>query len=294
MMRKFIQMQCLSLFCLIAWAATLCTGCSDGATISPEGYSFRKPKKMELGKVLNEISGLYYNTDDQTLLGVSDSKSKIFIIDPRKRKLRDFAEKFMAGEQPDYEYVVKIGNMVYVLISNGTIVEVPQGAKDTSSTKVYPFWSDGKNDFETLYYDPTAKSLIMICKSCEHEKGENFRTAYRFDMATKSFDSTEFFTLNSKEVRALLKKDDADFKPSAAAIHPISKRLYILSSASNLMVVADTRGKVIEAYNLNPDDHPQAEGIAFAPDGTMYISNEGKYGKPTLLAYPYHQTGKKK
>lgn len=293
-MLKSIQMQCLCFVFVIGCATTLLAGCGGNSYTSPEGYNLRKPVKMELGKVLNEISGLHYNEEDTTLLAISDNKGKIFVIDPVKKKLRDLSEKFYAGEQPDYEDLVRLGNTVYVLISNGTIVAVPAGAKDTSGTELYPFWSEEKNDFETLYYDPSVKSLVMLCKTCEHEKGEQIRTAYRFDLETKTFDSTEFYTVSSKEVKALLKDDDADFKPSAAAIHPLSKRLYILSSAGNLMVVADTRGKVIEAYNLNPDDHPQAEGIAFAPNGTMYIANEGKYGKPMLLAFPFRPSGMKK
>ena len=91
-----------------------------------------------------------------------------------------------------------------------------------------------------------------------------------------------------------MKNDDAKFEPSAAAIHPISKRLYILSSAGQLLVITDTRGQVLEAYDLNPDVFPQAEGIAFAPNGDMYITNEGKFGPPTLLRFAYLPNGKKK
>ena len=92
----------------------------------------------------------------------------------------------------------------------------------------------------------------------------------------------------------VLKDDKAKFKPSAAAINPITKRLYILSSAGNLLVIADLHGQVIEAYHLNPNKFPQAEGIAFAPNGDMYISNEGKYGgRATFQFFPY-QPGNKK
>jgi hypothetical protein len=60
-----------------------------------------------------------------------------------------------------------------------------------------------------------------------------------------------------------------------------------LSSAGNLLVIADTRGKIIEAYHLNEEQFPQAEGIAFAPNGDMFITNEGKYNAPTLQEFKY-------
>jgi uncharacterized protein YjiK len=84
-----------------------------------------------------------------------------------------------------------------------------------------------------------------------------------------------------------LKDGKVEFKPSAAAIHPIEKNVYILSSAGQLLVVTDRKGKVQSAYRLNPNFYPQAEGIAFAENGDMYISNEAKLGKPTLLRLPY-------
>lgn len=290
MMRKLFQTQCPVQILSFALAISLVgSSCNDNAYSSPKGYDFRKPVKSDLGRDLNEISGMSYNTDDTTILAVSDSKRKIFELDIAMLKLRDYSEKMYT--QSDFEDLVKIDSIIYVLISNGTIISMPLRVHDSSSTNAFPFPFSGKNDFETLYYDQTLNALIMLCKSCEDDKGKQLRSAYRFDLLSKKFDSSAFYTISTKQVKEIMKNDDADFSPSGAAIHPIDKRLYILSSAGNLLVIADTRGKVQEGYNLNPDQYPQAEGITFSPAGTLYISNEGKYGKPTLLMYPY--SGKK-
>jgi uncharacterized protein YjiK len=270
---------------LLVYAVTLQTSCAQKGPGSPEGYDLRTPQKRQLSKVLNEISGLSFNPDSNSLFAISDSKRKVFSINLKTEKLRDYAEKFW--EQSDFEDVVNFGDTTYVLISDGTILCVPGGVKDTSSTIVYPFWSEEENDFETMYYDSAVNGLVILCKTCGHEKGQGTRTAYRFNLSTKDFDTSAFYSISTEDVRASIKKSDVTFKPSAAAIHPIDKRLYILSSAGQLLVITDTRGKVLEVYNLNPDRNPQAEGISFAPNGTMYISNEGKYGKATLHIYHY-------
>jgi len=261
------------------------TGCTEKSHGSPQGYDMRMHQKRELGKVLNEISGLSFNSDSGTLLAISDSKRKIYSINLKTQKLSDYAEKFW--EQADFEDLVKLKDTVYVLISDGTILAVPARAKDSTGTRAYPFWSEDENDFETLYYDASANGLIMMCKSCAVEKGQKMRTAYRFNLQTKQFDSSAFYTISTDSVKAALKNNDVSFKPSAAAIHPIDKRLYILSSAGQIMVITDLKGNVLEAFNLNPDRNPQAEGLSIAPNGTMFISNEGKYGKATLHVYPY-------
>jgi uncharacterized protein YjiK len=278
----------LRVFCF--FIITICitfipTGCTERSHGSPEGYNLRHAKSFQLGKELVEISGIFYNADDTSLLAISDNKEKIYQINLKTKKLKDYTGKF-AGKF-DYEDIVKVKDSSYVLISNGTILAVPKNAKDSSTTVRYRFWSQAKNDFETLYHDPSANALIMICKSCEHEKGEELRTAYKFNLSTRSFDSSEYYTISIDSVKARIKNDDANFKPSAAAIHPIEKRLYILASAGQLLVITDLKGIVLQAYRLHPDRHPQAEGIAFAPDGTMFISNEGKYGKATLQIFAY-------
>jgi len=285
-MNKLFQTQCLPQLLGVCLAACLLlSACAGKDLLGPEGYDMKHPVERELGKVLTEISGLNYNEDSNALLAISDNERNIFEINLRTEKLRDHVVKFY--EKADYEDLVKVGDTIYVMISDGTIVAVAEGAKDTSNIKVYPFWSKDKNDFESLYHDPEAGGLIMLCKECEVDKEANVRTAYRFKLRGNTFDSTAFYTISQDSVKAALKNDDAKFKPSAAAIHPIEKRLYILASAGQLLAITDLKGNVLEAYNLNPDTHPQAEGLAFSPNGTMYISNEGKYGKATLQVFPY-------
>jgi uncharacterized protein YjiK len=291
--KEVIQMKCLLyLSAGLVCTATLLVACGLGDYPSPQGYRLDKPQKSELGKSLNEISGIAYNQADTSLLAISDSKKKVFEISLKKQKLQDFTDNVVPADQ-DLEDLEVVGGQVYLLSSKGLIYKVPAHAKDTTGVSGYELNVQGQNDFETLYYDPSVNGLIMICKSCSFEKGKHTRTAFRFDLDTKTFDSTAFYTISTDDVKKLMKNDNAKFDPSAAAINPLNKRLYILSSAGNLLVVTDTKGKVIEAYNLNPDEHPQAEGIAFAPNGDMYITNEGKYGKPTLQVFRY-QNGKKK
>lgn len=288
-MKQLIQTKCP----IMLWTVLVCTitllGCKQQSYKSPEGYDINKPEKENLGKVLNEISGICFNNDDNTLLAISDSKEKVFQINIHKQKLKDYTDK-VVGPGSDIEDVVKVDSAVYLLSSKGIIYEV--GAKK-DTVRSYTFPSGDQNDFETLYYDPSVKSLVMVCKKCPVDKGKDMRSAFRFDLAKKQFDPSAFFTFSTAEVKKLLKDDNAKFDPSAAAIHPVNKRLYILSSAGNLLVIADTRGKIIEAYELGPDQFPQAEGIAFAANGDMFITNEGKYGAPTLQMFKYHN-GKNK
>lgn len=293
-MEKSIQTKCLPLRLLAyAYAATLLMACNTQSYSSPEGYDLKHPDKMELGKVLNEISGLSWYPQNNALLAISDSKEKVFEINLEKRKLKDYTDR-VVGPQNDLEDLVKMDTAIFLLASRGVIYEVPEKRKnDPSAVTSYTLSNEKDNDFETLYYDPSINSLIMLCKTCARDHESNVHSAFRFDLATRKFDSTVLYTIDDKDVEKIAKDDKVKFRPSAAAIHPINKRLYILASAGNLLVICDTRGQVMETYDLNPDVFPQAEGIAFAPSGEMYISNEGKYGKATLLRFPY-QPGKTK
>lgn len=284
--------------CLLNWvvifACSITLYCCHPKTYhSPDGYDLENPQKFELGNDLTEISGLSFDTDNGNLLCISDSRRSVTAISLKKQKLKDYTGKVVPPES-DLEDIVKTPDALYLLSSKGIIYQVNgSNSKDSNAVTAYRLTANDQ-DFETLYYDSSRNSLIMMCKECDFDKGKHARSAFRFNLQTKKFDSTVYYTISTDEVKKVLKDDNAKFDPSAAAIHPITGQLYILSSAGNLLVIADSHGHVSEAYDLDPAIYPQAEGIAFAPNGSMFISNEGKNGAPTLLIFKYQPNGKTK
>src|SRR5437764_8482659 len=106
MLKNLFQNQYPNLWAtFLVCAVTLFAGCNQQSFSSPEGYDLTKPQLMQLGKVLNEISGITYNNDNNTLLAVSDSKEKIFEINLERRKLKDYTER-VVGSRADIEDLV--------------------------------------------------------------------------------------------------------------------------------------------------------------------------------------------
>jgi hypothetical protein len=255
------------------------------ATLQRNHYDLTKPEGITLGDKLHEISGIAY-ISDHIILGENDEQGKIFSIDPTKPTDTDYPHTRFGGKG-DYEDIAVVNSTAYLLISDGEIVEVPEYTKGGDVPGAIIAQMGGKhNEFETLYYDKNVNSLIMLCKSCHHEK-DVMRTAYRFDLSTKKFSDTAYYTISIGDVSAKVNEAEAKFFPSAAAISPVENKLYILSSIGKLLVVTDKRGKVEEAFKLDPSVFKQPEGIAFAPNGDLFISNEGGDGNATLLKFPY-------
>jgi uncharacterized protein YjiK len=259
------------------------TSDSEKLQYSKAGYNFSSPdEKMELGKHLHEISGMAYIPGKNLILGENDEKGQIFTLDFANKK--DEIGKIKFGGKGDYEDIVYTDTAIYMLIATGGIVRVD--TRDSAfNTKEFTL-NDEKNEFETMYLDAASHSLIMLCKQCDHEKDE-VRNAYRFDLSTNTFDPAPVYIINIGDIRNMLKDEKADFKPSAAGINPVNGKLYIVASVGKLLVIADKKGKIEQVFRLDPQMYNQPEGMTFAPNGDLYISNEGGEGIATILKFVY-------
>jgi hypothetical protein len=269
----------------------LFASCTNKRVIyTPQGYDITKPDVTDLGNKLREISGIFW-VNDTFMLANNDEAGRIFRLNPSDKK--DFTyPNVKFAEKDDYEDIVKVGSSVFILISTGKILEVRGYHNEDSVTYAVVATVPGEdNEFESLYYDSTANSLIMLCKKCNKEK-DKIRTAYRYDLGTRLLADSPYYKISIDLVREKVNDSRQEFQPSAAAINPIQGKLYIVSSIGKLLVIADRNGNVESAFGISPTMFPQPEGMTFSANGDMFISNEAFDDRATLLKFPYNELQK--
>jgi uncharacterized protein YjiK len=267
-------------------AACKASGEKETNNPTPEAYDLNHPQIIKLGDKLNEISGLAYYSKDSSLFAIVDEAGVLYKIILKNEK--PDVQQWHFAKHSDYEDLVLLDSTFYIMKSKGDIVAVQFVTPDSISSQPYNIPLSGKNEFETLYYDSTVKKLVMICKNCEADNKAKVST-WSFDPVKRSYDEGPY-VIDATTIRGLSEvvKKEKRFKPSAAAIHPVTGELYIISSVNKLLVIADRKGKVKETYPLDNDIYKQPEGIAFSPSGDLFISNEAAgEGLPNLLCFKY-------
>lgn len=258
----------------------------DKEFTSPTGYDLMNSERFYVRQSMQEISGIVLAPDEKHILAINDEQGRVFSLDLTADKPY---ESWKFDKSGDYEDLATNGKELIVLKSNGNLYQVSGLYSDSTDAVAYKFKGDGKREFETLYFDFTRNAMVTICKSCAEDKGKGVTTAYSFNMNTMEYDSAPLFQINVADIAKLTNTEIKQFKPSAAAIHPLEKKLFIMAAVNRMMVITDLNGKVLEAHNLKHSIFRQPEGISFAPNGDMYISNEAADEKQAnILKFVYH------
>jgi uncharacterized protein YjiK len=254
---------------------------------SPPHYDFSKPLRDKLDLKIKEISGIVWDNQNDEFIAHNDEKGIIYYLDRDTKGIRrEFVFNLSKG---DYEDIAMVKKDIYVLQSDGKLFRIVTDSAGKQNTfDAGHLESSGKNDFESLYYDAERKALIMLCKNCSTDD-KKVVSAYAYYPDSIGFDNKALFTIDTKMVDSMSPRPTSRFQPSAARIHPVLKKLFILSSASNQLVVTDLNGNVENVYMLAKKIFPQAEGLTFKSNGDMYISNEAVSSKAELLKFPYVQ-----
>ena len=253
---------------------------------SPAGYDLQNPTVIKLNSALIEISGISFYAKDSTVFAIEDEDgvfSKIYLNKNAQVKNWRF------DKTHDYEDLVLFDSTFYILISNGDIETLQFKGDSMVTTKTkYPGSDKVTNEFESLYYDDSLRLLIMICKDCKDDK-KNAVSAWGFNIDSLTY-TPDLFSIDESAFKGKLGKEK--FKPSAAAINPVTNELYILSSVNKLLVISGRKGNVKDVFDLDPKNFKQPEGITFTPTGDLLISNESAdLGPANILIFKRKKKG---
>lgn len=263
--------------------------------------------EFKLPNKLREISGLGIDAEGKYLYAVQDEDGDLFLINTTTGEIDQEGTFHKSG---DYEGVEIANGRVFVVKSSGTLYEVINFKKENQELVKHKFTFNKNSDIEGLGYDPIDNRLLISCKG-KAGKGEEFefkKGIFGLDLTTMKLDESPAYTISVEAVKTfldlnhhILEKVDKLIKlfqpgeefifgPSGLAVHPKTGDIYITSSVGKLLVVLYRNGQIKHMIKLKKKIHVQPEGIVFAQDGTLYISNEGKDGKGKIYKFAYQET----
>jgi len=256
--------------------------------IGKHTYDLKNPKmRWELPGKLEEISGLSYYRHNQ--LGcIQDEKGILFLYDLDKE---DIVDEWKFGEKGDYEGVEIVDDMAYILRSDGEIICYDMESGDSKKIKTQ---LSGKNDAEGLGYLSESGELLIACKEqpgIKKEDLKNSRAIYRMKLSDKEVKKHDRYLIEGGSYNKMLdekglsKKKHKPFKPSGIAVHPETGDIFVIGTVGKMMLVMNRKGKIVDLIPLDPEIFIQPEGIAFSPEGDLYISSEGRGKKGYILKF---------
>ncbi len=265
-------------------------------------YDILNPnQRFDLPTALLEVSSVSV-IDDSTLAMVQDERGRVYLFNQNRKEVTHFCDFRPSG---DFEGIETKGDTAFVLRSNGRIYVVPNYNEEVVAEQAIKTFLTEEDDAEGFAYDEETNSLLIACKEppvLGVKRQKNQRAIYRYDLDLQSLQQTPFLLIDMHRVRKSLQdqaqtkgakklvaefepEKKGSFKPSGIAVHPKTKDIYMIASNGKLLIVVNRDAEVLYARYLPRSVFSQPEGIDFADDGTLYISNEGRDGVASLLRF---------
>lgn len=234
-----------------------------------------KPRSRGLPSSLREVSGLAVSADGR-LFAHDDESAEITELDPRTGDRRSRFGPGRVGLEGDFEGIAWAEDRLFLITSEGTVVEFPVGLDGERVAFQRHVTGLGRVcDVEGLTHDRRTRVLLVLCKAMYDDGPPGI---YAFDLARRE--------LRLEPLYAVRRRNGDDVSPSGIVVHEPSGHLLIVAAREHRLLELDRDGVVIEERKLDDKRHPQPEGIEILADGTLVISDEGGGGRGRISFYP--------
>lgn len=224
----------------------------------------------------DDVSGLTYNHDTNTLLSVLNTKQLILELDTSGNVLRSIEVKGVS----DMEGITHIDEHRYVVVDEDDqkiiLLDLPPGISHVDASQAPQISlgitsTKGNKNFEGVTWDDDNQRLMVV-----KERDPLSIIEIKGFVENKNNDSGLRISHIEPSVFSNLKLRDF----SSITYHHPSAHLVLLSDESKIAAEYDFKGKAVSALALWRGFHglkksvPQAEGIAIGPDNKVYIVSE--------------------
>lgn len=258
-----------------AWSAAPAPGDAgpDDAWLPRYDLAEEAGTRFELTAELGEVSGLATDARGR-IFAHEDETSTVFELDPRDGRVLKRFHVGRKGLRGDFEGIALAGARFFLSTSDGTVFEFRE-APDGEATP-YRSVSTGlgkRCELEGLAYDDRTDSLLLPCKTPRDRDLRRRLTIFALPASGAEPDPHASISLPWAALESLGLDDG--FHPSAVEVHPESGSLFVLSGRERAIIEVGRDGRVLAGRRLSRSSHPQPEGIGFAPDGALWIADEG-------------------
>ena len=270
------------LFFALFFVLTPCAFSQNPTSPNDFPYDLAKASQLfTLPESLEEISGLTYFAPNQ-LACINDEQGRVYIYDYLEKEI---VKRYRFEGSGDFEGVELVGDYLYAIKSNGDLYRFNINMSGVVEKIPDPFNSD--NNIEGLGYDAEKQVLLIALKDKGDIKNVEVKgkAIYGYDLNQEAFVKKPLFVLRQKDLERVLGDSKRKIKPSGVAVHPISGETYVLASKGRALMVFHKDGKPKNLSLLASKYFPQPEGICFAPNGDLFISNEGDGEEGNILLF---------
>ena len=243
-------------------------------------YDLSRPaSEARLPPELKEASGIAVLPDGR-VLAHGDEVAVAYLVDLASGRAERFLEARGPARVGDYEDVAVVGQRFFMVASDGTLLEWNL-ARPADAPKTHPSALGERCDVESLAYVPPREAMLMICKRLGLAGAEGSVLGSWWSLKDARADSGASFRIDA----TALADGQRQFSPSGAAWDPRSGHLVLVAGPDQRVAEVDVDGRVVAVGDLDAARHPQAEGIAFTPDGQLLFADEGRRSGARITVY---------
>jgi uncharacterized protein YjiK len=246
-------------------------------------YNFDRIERLvKLPAELEEISGLCRGFRPAEVFAVQDEAGELFLVNSITGEV---VHTLRFDKDRDYEGVARRDRELFVLETDGDVhrFTYTDSVPEVQAEKFETDFSY-RNDTEGICYDSITSTLLIVPKEQElnpPNDNDKRRGIYTYDLSTLELNGQPTYFVDALEIGKIVFGDGRDypFKPSGVAVEPSTGYIFVLSSVGNVLVVIDRDSRIKHVELLEKGTFSQPEGIAFAENGDLYISSEGRGGR---------------